>query len=524
MGRSRAAALAAFLVVAVLGVFWKVGGHDFTRDDASYLIQNPDLVKGLSPAGLRWAFTSTSVANWHPLTWLTHLADYQLFGLAPRWPHLVNAAIHAVNAALIFTALASFTGAFWRSALVALLFAFHPLHVESVAWISERKDLLAGLFFALTLLAYRRYARRPSPRRFVPVVAVFALGLLSKPMLVTVPFLLLILDFWPLGRLDRTTAARLAREKLPLVVLAAASAVTTLVVQYHAGAVHPLESLPIAVRLENAAVSWVAYLGKTLWPVRLAAVYPYRFAGLGAKALVAAPALAAATAGAVLAWRRRPYLAAGWFWYLGMLVPVIGIVQVGVAPYADRYTYLPLLGIFIAVAFALPGAAAPATLRAGMAVASAVAVLLLAARTSAQLDTWKDDLTLLRHAAATIDGNWEANAGVGFILAWNGGDRGEALRYFRESLRQNPGIGMTHLNFGVVLLGWGMADEALQHLAAAAALDPGSARIRVSLGRALEQTGRPAEAAIQYEEALRLDPGRTNLRGVIQRLRAAQAR
>jgi tetratricopeptide (TPR) repeat protein len=525
----RATAICVALAALVLLVFWGVKDNDFSRDDSVYLISNANLQKGLSLEGVRWAFTSILFDNWHPLTWLSHLLDWQLFGMKPRGPHLVNVAVHALTSLLLFLLLLRATGTAWRSALVAALFAVHPLHVESVAWISERKDLLAGLFFALTLLAYLRYAHRPTLARYGAVAALFALGLMAKPMLVTLPCVLLLLDGWPLGRLARGTAKRLLLEKAPLLALSAAASVVATIAQARGGSLRSLELFPLWARTANAAVSYVAYLGKTLWPLKLAIIYPYPQEGLIRTAALSALLLAALSLVALATARRRPSLLTGWLWYLGMLVPVIGLVQVGNQPLADRYTYLPLVGLFLGGVFALPRRASLPARGQGIAGAaaavSAVAlVALLAAQARVQLRPWKNDLTLYQHAADTIAGNWEASAHVGFLLAFYGGDQEEAVRRFRSSLAVNPGSAETNLNFGVALTRWGRPQEALEYLGRAAELAPASARVRVSLAKALELAGRPAAAAAQYEEALRLEPNRTYILPMLERLRAGGGR
>ncbi len=496
--------LALALAAAILAVYWTAQENDFSMDDAVYLTANPNLKSGLSAEGILWAFRSTEALNWHPVTWLSHLFDYQLFGLKPRWPHLINAGLHALNAALLFLALRAATGATARSLLVAALFGLHPLHVQSVAWISERKDLLAGLFFILVWWAYIAYARRPSRFRLAAVATLFALGLMAKPMLVTIPFVLLLTDAWPLGRLARTSWRRYVTEKVPLFVLAAASSAITYIVQTQGGAVKTLEVLPFPERLANAAISYAGYLGKTIWPFHLAIIYPYPSSGIFPKAIVAALFLATITVFVIRSATRRPFIAFGWFLYLGMLIPVIGLVQVGTQPLADRYTYLPLIGIFVAVAFVLPDLSTAAPAWRGVAACAAGSVIVLCAILShIQLGYWKNNIELYRHAATAVEDNWEASGHLGFLLAWYGNDPEESLRYFRESLRVRPDNYMTHLNMGVALNQWGRSEEAAAHLSTALTLHPGSSRARIilALALALERLGRKDEAAVYYKEA-----------------------
>jgi hypothetical protein len=356
-------------VAAAYAPLWDAGFAGL--DDHLYVSGNPHVQQGLTREGVAWALGSTKASNWHPLTWLSLMLDCQLFGAGAGSHHLVNVGFHVANSVLLFLVLRRMTGRRWPSALVVALFALHPLHVESVAWVAERKDVLSTLFWILTMGAYVRYARRPGVLRYLPVFAFLLLGLMAKPMLVTLPFVLLLLDYWPLGRLARAEAGatglapsgevaggrrakvwRLVLEKVPLLVLAAASCVVTFAVQRHGEAVMPLERLALPARMANAAVSCVAYLGKMVWPQGLTVLYPYPADRPAWEVAAAAAFLLAVTAAAAALVRRRPYLAVGWFWYLGTLVPVIGLVQVGEQPMADRYTYVPLIGTFIMVAWA----------------------------------------------------------------------------------------------------------------------------------------------------------------------------
>ena len=363
------------LFLLVLAAFWPATFNGFTNyDDPDYLTANGALRQGLSWEGIRWAFGSTAeTANWHPLTWITHLLDYDLYGLEPRGHHLTSVVLHALNAAVLFLFLAAATGRRWRSLGVALLFAVHPLRVESVAWAAERKDVLSGLFFCLSLWAYSGYAQRavapglqsqgpaaPGRSRFYCLsLVLFALGLMCKPMLVTLPGVLLLLDYWPLGRFGRESARRLWAEKIPFFVLSIASGVITLLVQQASGAVHT--ERPLAVRIQTGLVSYAAYLRDMVWPADLCVHYPYPERWAPAQVLVGALLVAAVTWVAIR-WRRaRPYGLVGWLWFLGMLVPVLGLVQVGLQARADRYTYLP--GIGVTVARSSSPAAATASMR-----------------------------------------------------------------------------------------------------------------------------------------------------------------
>jgi len=553
-------AISAGLVALCAATFLAVPSLPFLSfDDPEYLTANPHLAGGLGADTVAWALTTGHAANWHPVTWLSHALDVSLFGLWPPGHHAVNLALHALGALLLFLAVARLTGSTWRSALVAALFALHPLRVESVAWVSERKDLLGGLFWFATMLAYERWARRPSPARYAAVTALFALGLASKPMLVTLPFALLLLDAWPLGRLDLAHPSPralwpLVREKLPLLALSAAASAITLAAQSSWGSTRPLAGIPLADRLANAVVAVVLYLVKTLWPSSLAVFYPYPVGGHGALRVAAAGAtIAALTAGALLLRRRFPSLAVGWLWFLGTLVPVLGIVQVGNQAMADRYTYVPGVGLALAVAFALPDAKRSRA----TAAAAAAAIAALAVATAVQVSRWSSERELFEHAARVTEGNWLAATVIGMDLERRG-DRAGAIARYREAVGWNPrapealnnlgnaltaegrldeGIGYLreavrawpgHLsalsNLGAALAEAGRAAEAVPYLAQAAARAPDHAGIRYNHGLALLDAGRPAEAVTELEAAVRLSPGDPQARAWLERARAAQGR
>ena len=491
--------VAALLTAAVLVVFWPVLGHDFVNfDDNRYVTENPWVQRGLDAASFRWAWTTTSVANWHPLTWLSHMLDWELYGPAPRGHHATNLALHVVNTVLCFLVFERMTGALWRSALVAALFGLHPLHVESVAWVSERKDVLSACFWLLGMAAYVAYVRRPVAARLGLVATALAAGLASKPMLVTFPAALLLLDWWPLRRLHAGSAGRVVAEKLPLVALVAASCVVTIAAQGESGAIGTLSRYPISVRVENALVSWVAYLGKTVWPVNLSVFYPHPEATLALPRVIgAAVVLVAITALAVAARDRRPWVPVGWLWYLGTLVPVIGLVQAGEQAMADRFTYVPLIGIFVLAAWSLPSG------RVAQAVAVA-AVLALALRAHAQVAVWRDSVTLFEHALAVDPENALAHMNLGVALTERR-DLERAARHLEESLRIRPGQAEAENALGNLWLDRGDPARAAEHYAAALSLAPAYAVALNNLGFALAQQGRYADAIPYYERALRAD-------------------
>lgn len=507
------------LVALNISVYASVWRSEFVRfDDPDYVTQNPHVTAGLTWQGFKWALTTGHAANWHPLTWLSHMLDVQLFGMNAGAHHAVNLVLHVLNTLLLFGVLQRMTGATWRSALVAALFAIHPLHVESVAWVSERKDVLSTFFWMLTLLAYGAYVRKSGARRFALVLLLFALGLLAKPMVVTLPFVLLLLDVWPLRRIalwadgrrmmsaaDRSTAMRLVREKLPLFGLAAASSIATVIVQRRGGAVGNLAAYPVPVRLENALVSYVAYIGKMVWPARLSAFYPYR-ESLSAWAAGTAFLLIVTTIGVVRGARRHPYLLVGWLWYLGTLTPVIGIIQVGLQSMADRYTYIPLVGLFIVVAWGAVDLAERWPRQ--RAVVPAVAALVLAAcavTARTQVATWRDSLSLWQHAVDVTTNNAYGQYNLGVVLV-QAGRLDEGIARFREALRIDPNYSDVHIDLGNALNGRGAADDALAEFATVVRLRPDYAEAHNAYGNLLRSRGRNADAIAQYREALRLDP------------------
>jgi Flp pilus assembly protein TadD len=498
-------------------------GYEFVNlDDFQYVTQNPDVLAGLSPEGTRWAFTTFRNSNWHPLTWLSLQLDASLWRLKdgktpdPRGFHLTSVLLHAANAALLFAALRALTGAYWRSAAAALLFAVHPLRVESVAWISERKDVLSTLFGLLALWAYAAYAGRPSVGRYLAVAAAFAGSLLAKPMLVTLPCLLLVLDWWPLGRMGGggRQVARLAVEKLPLVALAAASCIVTVLAQRSGKAVIGVETFPPGVRLENAAVSYVTYLSKTLWPAGLAVYFPHpalRYADSAGLSHVAAAGAAVVlvvlSAVAVALRRRAPYVLAGWLWYLGALVPVIGLVQVGNQAYADRYTYFPQVGILIALCW---GAADLARHRAGVALAAAVAAAaVLAVLTHEQLGVWRDSLALWDHTVRTAGPSPLAMICRGEVLLERRRPD-EAADCYREALRLEPTSARAMSNLGLCLLRQGKPEDAGRYFEDACRADPRLPMAHLNLGLVRLEQRRFAEAARAFEAECELDPKQTD--------------
>jgi Tfp pilus assembly protein PilF len=510
-----AAVVCGFLLLAVALVFGQTVWHEFVNyDDDQYVYENPQVAGGLIAPGIAWAFNASHFGNWHPLTWLSHMLDCQIYGLHPGGHHLTSVLLHAAVAILLFLVLWRMTGFLWRSAFVAAVFAVHPLRAESVAWVAERKDVLSGLFFMLTLWAYVGYARRPfSLARYLTVAVLFALGLMAKPMLVTLPFVLLLLDYWPLGRLRLPSEAgassfagrRVIVEKLPLLALAAASCVATFIAQ--GNAVVPVEAIPISSRIANALVSYTAYIGDLFYPVGLAVFYPHPGSGLPIWKVAASTLVLTGISAAAVIWRRRfPYLLVGWFWYVGMMVPVIGLVQVGSHAMADRYTYLPQIGLCMAVAWGVEQLTASWRHRRWVCgVASVLAVLVLTGLAWQQASYWRNSETLWTRTLACTAQNDVAHNNLGNTLA----DRGQAdaaISHYRKALEIKPYDAVSHYNLGTVLKGTGQVDAAIAHFRKALEIKPDYAEAHNNLGNVLRGRGQIDEAIAHYQKALEIKP------------------
>jgi len=482
-------------------------------DDDIYVSANPHIRSGLDAKSLGWAFTSFYASNWHPLTWLSHMIDWRAYGGTPRGHHATSLVLHVASVLALFVALFRMTGAPGRSASVAALFAVHPLHVESVAWLAERKDVLCALFWFLAIGAYARWRTHRTAPRYLAVVAFAALALMSKPMAVTLPLTLVLLDFWPLGRELRKTALASALEKVPLLLAAAASAILTLAAQHAGQSLATMQAVPLEQRFGNAAVAAVAYLTKAAWPVKLAVFYPHPGATLQPWKVGAAVAvLVLISAAAVRLRRARPYLAFGWLWYLVTLLPVIGLVQVGEQSMADRYTYVPLVGIFVAVVWGAKDVFDAASIRwngsvskTAPALAAIAVVLVLIGVTRFQLTFWKDGDALFTRALAVTKNNDVAHAHLGMLRAQQK-RFAEADAHFREALRIHPGSALAHLDFGTILVELGRTDQALAEFRIAARIDPRDPRIQTNLGGIFQLQGKLDEAAAHFGEAIRLDP------------------
>jgi Flp pilus assembly protein TadD len=506
-GRWTTPGICAALAVMVFVTFGRTVGNGFVNyDDNLYVYDNTAVSRGLSWQGLRWALTHFVCGNWHPLTMLSHMLDCQVYGLWAGGHHLTSVLIHAVCAVLLFLTLREMTGEQWRSAFVAALFAIHPLRVESVAWISERKDVLSGVFFMLTLWAYTRYVRERSVARYLAIGLWLSLGLMSKPMLVTAPFLLLLLDYWPLARLRQPgDLPRLILEKIPLIMLAAAACVMTLLAQRTA--MQTFASVPLGVRIGNAAVASVVYLGKFIVPARLAAMYPIPIGGWAAWAVMDAMLLMAGLTTGVIALRRRaPALFVGWLWYLGMLVPVLGILQVGNQAYADRYTYLPEIGLCLAGTWVAADWARDRGIH-RMVLPLVAAAWLGVLMTASYRETgyWRDSFALWTHTLADTEDNSVARTNLGALLMDEGRVE-EAIAEAQEAVRINPENSEAHGNLGNAYLQQGRYAEAAAEYRAAILIRPGFTNFHNYLGYALFQQGLVMEATAEYREALRCDP------------------
>jgi Tfp pilus assembly protein PilF len=518
--------LIAFGLVAVtLTVYAQVVSHQFIiLDDNRYIRENPMVNQGLTLTGIAWAFTTFHAANWHPLTWLSHMLDSQIFDLNAGGHLLVNALIHAFNTLLLFLFLRRVTGATWRSAIVAALFALHPLHVESVAWAAERKDTLSTFFGLLSLVAYARYVKKTSWKRYALVAVALALGLMAKPMLVTWPFVLLLLDYWPLRRYQWQQGTGTAgfvralvpfvREKLPLFCLAAASMVMTFIAQLHGGAVTTLAAVSVSLRLSNAIVSYAKYLFLTVWPSDLAVYYPFSRTGPPVWQLACAIVLLAViTALALRQARERPYLLMGWLWFVGTLVPVIGLVQVGSAAMADRYYYVPSIGLFVAFVFGLSDLARAFRIdRVAIGALTVAALAILACLTAMQIGRWRNSATLFQYTLSVTLDNRLIENNVGTLLG-ESGRYDEAAAHFVKALRIRPDFFAASIsdadirgNLGLLLARQGKAAEAVEQLNEALRSNPNNADAHNNLGVVLLRSGKAEESIPHFSAAIRLKP------------------
>jgi len=504
-----------FLASLTVLFYWGLTDHQFISiDDHVYILDNTHVQSGLNRESVRWAFTTTRAEFWHPLTWLSYMLDTQLFGVNPGGYLFTNLLLHVLNSLLLFLILQKMTGATWQSAFVAALFALHPLHVESVAWIAERKDVLSALFWMLTMGFYVHYAERPGPLRYLMVCLLYVLGLMAKPMLVTLPFVLILLDAWPLERLNLRTSPkafsfsffRLLAEKVPLLILAAAASVMALVAQKRGGGLVSSDLYPIYERIANAIVSYAVYIGKTIWPSKLAVFYPFP---KDFSAILITGSLLVLIIISVLAirWTRQyPFFIFGWLWFLGTLFPVIGLVKIGDFAMADRYTYIPLIGLFIIIAWGIPEICANFRFKKSILSGAAIITLVgLSLVTMSQVRHWAHSIALFKHALRVTENNFFAHFALGRVYARQG--RSDlSIAYFKEAVQINPQIAALHSDLGRALATRGKFKKAIQKLNDALEVNPDFPEAHFSMANVLVSQQKYHKAIFHFSETIRLCP------------------
>jgi len=517
------------LVIATLAVYWQVRNYEFVGfDDDVFIIQNSKVQDGLSLDSIGWAFGFDDMTYWHPLTWLSYMLDIQLYGMNPGGHHMTNVLLHIVNAMLLFMAFNKMTGALWKSAVVAALFALHPLNVESVAWVVERKNVLSTLFWMLTLLSYAHYAKRSNIARYLLALSVFVLGLMAKPMLVTLPFVLLILDFWPLNRfhfqplldahqktariptlkrIKESDIFPLILEKIPFLIFSGISVCLSLLSAHRNRLIISLDEISLYHRMTNALISYVSYIGKMIWPRDLAVFYPFPSTVQLWKAAGAFLLLTGVSILVVRSLQKRPYLGVGWFWYLGTLLPVIGLVQQGLWPaVADRFAYVPLIGLFVGIAWGIPDLAAGWRYKVkGLGVITAVVLIILMTTSWLQAQYWKNSVELFKHTVEVTDNNYLMHNNLGFALTARGRPD-EAIEHYKEALRLNPNFEQANINIGLALLSQGKVDECIGYYEEVLRVNPGYARVHNNLGAVLWRLGKIEAATVHFQKAVLLKP------------------
>ena len=511
-----------FLTVATLIVYWQVINHEFVNlDDESYVTRNTHVQAGLTLKGAIWSFKTLDLSFWHPLTWLSHMVVCELFGINPLWHHLTNLILHLASVLLLFRVFLGMSGNPWQSGFVAALFALHPLNVEPVAWVAERKGILCIFFWMLTLWSYLRYLERPKIPNYLLILFFFVLGFMAKPMIVTLPFVLLLLDYWPLRRFQsgkpvdgRSSGAksfdpRLVWEKIPLLFLVVLMSIIGYFAQQSGGALSTMEALPFGIRISNALVSYVLYLWKMLWPSNLSVFYPHE-AIPGWQAIGAGLFLAAVSLLVVAARKHRPYLAVGWFWYMGTFVPVIQIVQVGMHSMADKYAYIPLIGIFVMVAWGVPDLLTR-SFRSKKVLVSAggICLIILAVITWKQLGHWANSMTLFQHSLRVVSNNYVGHNGLARVFETQG-KTAEAISHFEEALRIKPGFRDGRYNLARILAAQGKHNKAIRLYSEVLEKRPGFVRARINLANILAEQGRIDEAISHYNQALQVKGGNAN--------------
>ncbi len=501
------------LVLITLLAYQGLGGHHFLIiDDPAYVTDNTKVQSGLTLENIRWAFTTTRAEFWHPATWLSYMLDTQFFGVTPRGYLFTNLLLHVLNTLLVFLLFRKATGAVWQSGFGAALFALHPLHVESVAWIAERKDVLSTFFGLLTLWIYTGYVRRPEWRRYLAVCLTFVIGLMAKPMLVTLPFVLLLMDYWPLGRLTSkatgksayNSALHLVVEKLPLFAMAAAAAAMAYAVQYRSGAVATVDEFPVPARLANALWSYLGYIQKMLWPQDLAVFYPFPDKLTLWKPMAALLILASISIAAILKAKRYPFFITGWLWYLGTLAPVIGLIKIGDFTMADRYTYIPLIGLFIIIAWGIPEILSQVPFkRIIMGFGAILGIAALFSVTRMQLKYWTNSERLLEHALQVTENNFFAHYGLGHVYAGRG-KMDEALFHFSRAVQIRPDKATLQNNLGRAFALQGQFEAAITCFSRALEIKPDKIEAHFNLGIAMAACNRPKQAVAHLSEVIRL--------------------
>ena len=519
-----------FIIVATYCVYQQVGGHEFvTFDDGLYVTENLRVKNGLNLENIAWSFTTTHSSNWHPLTWMSHMLDVSVFGMNPGSHHLVNVFFHLANSLLLFFVFRQMTADVWQSAFVAALFAIHPLHVESVAWVAERKDVLSTFFWILTVWFYVGFVKDRTASRYLAALLFFSLGLMAKPMLVTLPFVLLLLDYWPLRRLEFRRLDRdrypyntlswfdLIIEKVPFFVFTAASCAVTFYAQQSGGSVASLEVFPLGVRIANAVVAYISYIAKMLWPVHLSAFYPHSYSLPMWQVAGAGLLLMLIFWGCILTVKRWPYLLVGWLFYLGTLFPVIGLIQVGEQSMADRYTYVPLIGIFIILGWGLPDLLKKWRYqKIGVVLGSALLLPALMVTTWLQVRHWSDNIEFYEHMIKVTDNNFMAHYNLGVYLADNH-QIDEAIKHYREAISIKPGHVNANNNLGNALVIKGKHREAVQRYMNALSRAPDDPEIHNNLGVVLVHSEKYAQAIGHFKMALKIRPNYIEARQNLQK-------
>jgi len=499
-----------FLVFSSFAVYFQLWDYDFLHyDDEIYVTQNRHVLTGLTSEGISWAFGTTDAEFWHPFTWLSHMLVIELFGADPGWHHLTNLFLHILSSLLLFFFLKMATGNFWKSAVVAALFALHPLNVESVAWIAERKGVLCAFFWMLSLWSYARYVKRPGILRYLMVAIFFVLGFMAKAMIITLPFVLLLLDYWPLNRSKNQTNSKtgvmtLILEKVPLFVLSGILGFVTLLAQKGGGKLSTLEAYPIGLRLANAVISYVAYIGKTFWPFSLSIFYPIRDDINSWQVAGAAILLGTITIAVIVLRRKSPYLLVGWLWFIGVLLPVAQIIQVGIHSMADRYAYLPTIGLFIMFAWGIPDLLPSFQKKRFLLGAIAGTAIFIFALTSwFQTRYWKNSVVLFEHSAELVPNNFVAYNILGRAME-EAGETAEAIEQYRKCVALAPDYSDGHYNLANALTKEGNLNEAIEHYEYALKTNPNFLRAHMNLGNLMAKVGKESEALRHYTEALKI--------------------